>query len=39
MAFAEEMLFIPVFPGESGLTGETPALGAPVWCRVEDGVG
>ena len=27
------------FVGESGLTGETPVLGVPIWCRVGDGVG
>ena len=25
--------------GESDLTGETPLLGVPIWCRVGDGVG
>lgn len=27
------------FVGESDLTGETPVLGVPIWCRVGDGVG
>ena len=27
------------FVRELGLTGETPVLGVPIWCRVGDGVG
>lgn len=27
------------FVGELDLTGETPLLGVPIWCRVRDGVG